>query len=498
MRLARLSASILLIIMISMTVIPVGMKTVDTPANQFDLSASGEIIGVPYVWQEVNGFCFPSALSMVLQSIGLDLSLYDILAASGVGFSVVSLSVNEAMALLPGVMVRQIGWFEFFTDLYGLEMEFYLDSSNDYGWNAKQMLASLGYDLTDYSDSTQISPLGVVRDSIDNGYPLAISVDTYYLPPEDWDIIRDYVGPMQPGGVGHAITIIGYNDTTQRVQVHDPGVGLLGENYGYPDDGRWNYSMSYSQLIDAWESAGYATFRVSNGTGPVVDFEERLATYITQRLLGNRTSYFEGGENFFYLGTGANAFRGIGLDMTLEVIRDYCMYYLEVNKPTAIRLLGHNLESMMTMQYLAFRSSLDSLPNLLPSKNLQPFLDAASEALPHMAALSHNASITSGIDVKVRDTLLYNTFFEMASTFEGSHDLDYSISEFSNELEEISTHLFAIADAWEAAGEALAQELEDPGVTLDNDLVLVIGGGASILVIGAILVVWRRKPPQIE
>ncbi|MHA3964751.1 MAG: C39 family peptidase, partial [Candidatus Thorarchaeota archaeon SMTZ1-45] len=405
-------------------------------------------------------------------------------------------SVDETMTFFPGVMVRQISWFEFFMDLYGLEMQFYLDSSTDYGWNAMQMLAPLNYEITDYAQSGLITPQNVVRESIDNGYPLAISVDTYYLPVEDWDIIRDYVGPMQPGGAGHAIVIVGYNDTAQRVQVYDPGVGLLGENYGYPDDGRWNYSMTYSQLDDAWRSAGYVTFRVSNGTGPRDDFEEKLALYITQRLLGNRTSYFEGSENFFYLGTGANAFRGMGLDMTLEAIRDYCFNYLEVDKPTAIRVLGHNLEVMMTMQYLAFRSSLDSLSDLLPSKNLEPFLEAASEALPHMEALSHNASITSGIDIIARDTLLYNTFFGIASSFEISHDLDYSINEFSNELEEIATHLSAIADAWEIAGHTLSQELNESGSILNDNIVIVIGGGVTILIIGVILVVWRRKPDE--
>ncbi|MHA3963780.1 MAG: hypothetical protein AM325_009585, partial [Candidatus Thorarchaeota archaeon SMTZ1-45] len=122
MKSVRLSASILLIIMISIPVIPIGTKAVESPVYQFDLSASGEITDVPYVWQEVNGFCFPSALSMVLQSMGLDLNLYDILAASGVGFSMVSFSVDETMTFFPGVMVRQISWFEFFMDLYGLEM----------------------------------------------------------------------------------------------------------------------------------------------------------------------------------------------------------------------------------------------------------------------------------------------------------------------------------------------------------------------------------------
>jgi hypothetical protein len=472
---------------------PVGMNATNESLKQAtEFLVSEEITGVPYVWQEVNGFCFPSALSMVLQSMGLDLSLYDILAASGSGFSMVSTSIREAMMFYPGVMVRQIPWFEFFTDLYGLDMKFYLDSETDYGLNALQILESWGSECVDYADSAQITPRNVMRESIDAGYPLAISVDTYYLPVEDWDITRDYIGPMQPGGVGHAIVIVSYNDTSQRVQVYDPGVGLLGENYGYPHDGRWNYSMSYSALDNAWGSCGYATFRVSNGSGPVADFEDRLASYITQRMIGNRSSYFEGYENYFFMSAGANAFRGIGLDMNFESIRDYCYHYLEVDKPTAIRMLGHNLEVMMTMQYIAFRGSLDSLPELLPSLDLQTFLSEAAEALPHMDALSHNASITSGIDIKSRDTLLYNTFYAMAASFESSHDLDAAINEFSDELNEIAGHFIAIAGAWKAAGEGLFLELDAQSVFSDN-LTIVIGGGASILIIGAIVVFWRRR-----
>ena len=494
MKNTRLHSFILLIILVSMVSMPIGVNTVaEVQIPEFEFSLSEEITGVPYVWQEVNGFCFPSALSMVLQSMGLELSLYDILAASGAGFAMVSISVNEAMMFYPGVMVRQIPWFQFFTDLYGLNMQFYLDSSTEYGWNAIQALGTWDSNCTDFSDSALITPFDVMRESIDAGYPLAISADTYYLPAEDWDIIRDYVGPMQPGGVGHAIVIVGYNDTSQRVQVFDPGVGLMGENYGYPDDGRWNYTMSYATLDQSWQSVGYATFRVSNGTGPVANFEDRLASYIKNRLIGNRSAYFEGFENYFFLGTGADAFRGMGLDMTFEAIRDYCYYYMEVDKPTAIRMLGHNLEVMMTMQYAAFRGSLDSLPELLPSLDLEDFLEEAAEALPHMDVLSHNDSITSGITVKSRNTLLYNTFFDMADSFESSHDLDASIGEFSEELNEIAGHFFAIADAWKAAGEALSLELDVSPARSDDNLIIVIGGGASVLIIGAVLVMWKRR-----
>ncbi|MFW9944892.1 MAG: hypothetical protein ACFFB7_07835, partial [Candidatus Sifarchaeia archaeon] len=241
------------------------------------------------------------------------------------------------------------------------------------------------------------------------------------------------------------------------------------------------------------QTAGYATFRVSNGSGPVSDFEERLAAHISQRMVGNRSAYFEGYENFFYLGTGADAFRGMGLDMTLETIRDYCYNYMEVDKPQAIRNLGHNLEVMMTMQYHAYRGALISLPDLLPSVNLGVFLDEASQALPHMEALSHNASITSGIDIIGRDTILYNTFFGMAESFESSHNLDGAINEFTEELGEIAGHFFAIADAWKTAGEILYDELGlYPEIPLES-LLLIVGGGTGAFAVGAVLVIWRRR-----
>ncbi|MFX1579097.1 MAG: hypothetical protein ACFFBJ_05575, partial [Promethearchaeota archaeon] len=220
--------------------------------------------------------------------------------------------------------------------------------------------------------------------------------------------------------------------------------------------------------------------------------EDRLASYISKRLIGNRSSYFEGFENFFYLSTGADAYRGMGLDMSLEAIRDYCTYYLEVNKPTAIRMLGHSLETMMTMQYMAYRGSLDSLPKLLPSFNLQDFIDEASKALPHMEALSSNESITSGITIKSRDTILYNTFFGMADSFEASLNLDEAISGFSDELDEIAGHLFEIANAWQASGEILV-ELVDSNSALPNSNLFVIVSGGTVLIIGVVLVFWRRR-----
>jgi hypothetical protein len=210
-------------------------------------------------------------------------------------------------------------------------------------------------------------------------------------------------------------------------------------------------------------------------------------------MVGNRTSYFEEYENFFYFGTGADAFRGMGLDMRLEVIRDYAQFYMEVDKADALRHLGQNLEMMITMQYHAFKGSLDSLLDLLPSKDLQAFLDVASEALPHFEALSHNDTVSMSIDIPIRDTLLYNAFFGMGDSFDATGDLDASITAFSSELEEIGGHLIAIADVWKVAGGILSQEISESPSLLGSDMTVVLSTGAVALIVGVIIVIWRRR-----
>lgn len=507
MRISKVYSSILVFSLLLMASMPISLNdetVIVKPISNY--SSSEEISGVPYVWQEINGFCFPSALSMVLQSMGLDLNLYDILAATGSGFSMVSVCIDETMMLFPGSMVRQIPWFTFFIDLYGLEMQFYMDSGTEYGLDATQFISYWGSEFIDFNKSQVMTPLDVMRETIDSGLPLTISADTYYLPAEDWDFVRDYVGPLQPGGVAHSIVIVGYNDSTQQVQVYDPGVGLMAPNYGYPDDGRWNYNMSYSTLDDAWSSCGYATFKVTNDTGPMADFEEQLASYVAQRMLGNRSEYFEGYflnyffrfEDYPFIGTGADAFRRIGRDMNPRSIRNYCSFYIEDEKPMALKLLGHSLELMLTTQYLAYRTSLESLPDLLPSMNLTSFFVEASEALPHLEVLSHNLSITGGMEIESRDSLLYNTFFGIAQSFESSNDLVSATNEFSVELDEISNHLIDIADAWQAASWALFNELGIYPEMPNESLILIVGGVTGVLIIGVMIVVWRKKSAPVD
>ncbi|MGY5855293.1 MAG: hypothetical protein RTS72_01750, partial [Candidatus Thorarchaeota archaeon] len=66
-----------------------------------------EITGVPFVWQELNGFCYWATLSMALQSIGIQFDLAHVLAATGIGFTAGYVRYEDTMMLVPGSMFRQ-------------------------------------------------------------------------------------------------------------------------------------------------------------------------------------------------------------------------------------------------------------------------------------------------------------------------------------------------------------------------------------------------------
>jgi hypothetical protein len=329
----------------------------------------------------------------------------------------------------------------------------------------------------------------LIRSSIDLGYPLVLSVDPYYLPPEDFDILRQYTATYAKTGVGHAVLLVGYNDTAEVAYVMDPGVGTFGENYGYPQDNRWFYNISYSQLNLAWEPLMYSAICVKPGNGPPADFNLRLGEHICNRLLGNRTSYFKGYEDFYFLSVGADAFRGMSLDMTIEGLKLYLEEFQA--KELILRRLGNQIEAGMTLQYLSYRTALESLPNLLPDIDLVQFLEAGRLALPHLEALSDNSTLISQNGAS-RDSLLFTTFNGIADSYEANLSIDEALDEYSEEIEVIAGHLLAIAESWKSAGETLSTALGRIQQSLLGQIT-IIAASVSVIIVVAVIVLRKRK-----
>ena len=192
----------LLVLLLPLVSTPVGMNIENSNIQQIRTNQVSQIPDayyiqdVPYVWQEVNGYCGSAAISMVLQSMGMDLDFHDLFSAMGTGFSAMYVGIDQSRTFYPGVLIRQPEYLQFFFDLYGLEFTTYLDTREPFGRGGADNYDRLSVEYIDFANSTTPAPFDIVRDTISSGIPLAVAVDLYYLPPEDYADYKQYGAPL--------------------------------------------------------------------------------------------------------------------------------------------------------------------------------------------------------------------------------------------------------------------------------------------------------------
>jgi hypothetical protein len=470
---------------------PVVAARLKSPSSSIDYQPSAEGYGyiseIPYQWQEINGFCHWSALSMALRHAGAPLDLHSLFAASGIGFSTGYIRYEDLAVFLSGSTLRQMEPLPTIANLYGLDIDIYMDDDVGIGTAYGPAMEAWGLTYTDIDGWA--GALNLIQTTIDDGYPLAIWTDPYYLPPSDYDIARTMGWQSEDTGSGHSVLCVGYNDTAGEVMIMDPGVGAFGEAFGFPDDGRWLYSVNYSTLENAMRFMSYGSVVVKTGNGPPDDFTTSLASYICDRLRGDRSSYGEGLEDIFFANFGADAFRGLSYDLTKESIINYLddVSSFKEDRVYALVTTGLQLEMGFTLQYLSYREGLKALPSILTELDLEAFSESASQALPHLAVLSENAS---WIDTyyPVNGTIVTQTFTNIADLYYETDDLEAALEYYNQELEDIRGHLIAIAETWIAAADSLEAASHDSDVTVQ----LVIGSGL-VIVIAVAVVLYRRR-----
>lgn len=458
-----------------------------TTTSQSSSEGYGYLSGIPYQWQEINGFCHWSALSMALRHAGAPLDLHSLFAASGIGFSAGYIRYEDLAVFLSGSMLRQMEPLPTIADLYGLDIDIYIDDDVGIGTFYAPAMVAWGLNYTDIDGWT--GALNLIRTTIDDGYPLAIWTDPYYLPPSDYDISRTMGLQSEDTGSGHSVLCMGYNDTSGEVTIMDPGVGSFGEDFGFPDDGRWLYSVNYSTLDNAMRYMAYGSVVVKTGSGSPDDFTTSLASYICERLRGDRSSYGEGLENIFFANFGADAFRGLSYDLTKESIINYLDDVGSHKEDRFYTLItaGLQLEMGFTLQYLSYREGLKALPSMLTELDLEAFSESASQALPHLAVLSANASWIDSY-YAVNGTIVTQTFSNIADLYYETEDLEAALEHYDQELEDIRGHLIAIADTWIAAADALEAAYQGADITVQ----LVITSGLVVVIVVA-AVLYRRR-----
>jgi hypothetical protein len=131
----------------------------------------------------------------------------------------------------------------------------------------------------------------------------------------------------------------------------------------------------------------------------------------------------------------------------------------------------------------------------LPTINLTSFLAAANEALPHFDALADNSTLIYPGNLTEATGSIATTYRLIAEAYNSTGDLSGSLSLYSNTLNQFSSELLAIADSWQAAGQALAEIWPNDFLTIYGPIVAFVGGAVAVVVV---LVVWwmKKRPSQ--
>ncbi|MFW9956541.1 MAG: C39 family peptidase [Candidatus Odinarchaeota archaeon] len=467
---------------------PISISFYASPSNDAILPSQS------YVWQEINGLCAWAALAMAMQYAGVNLNMYDVLAASSVGFSFAYFHVNDTMLMFPGPLYTQAEPTKFLADLYGVNYTLYIGSDIQYLEQNVQVWQSEG--LTVGVIYSQDEAFDLMRKTIDTGYPLLISVDPTWLPSSDYDILRE----QDLTGGGHGVLVVGYNDTSGVATIIDPGVGSFGDNFGYPDDGRGNYTeITYTALNTAWSNRYYISNTLTPLGNAPTSIDNQLGPLIRDKLLGVGTTYSPVSASAYYGKFGEVGFRTMSTDMTASGLKSFLSVFDGIEnevffKAALIMFIGLGLEAQVTLQYLSYRTALASLPSIMTLTDLNQFIEAGERALPFFAQLADNSTLVYPTNITKATGYVATTFRAISEAYNSTGDIDSAFAPYESTLDDISAALLGIADAWLDAGNALAEIWPNDFISQYGAVIAFAGGGIAVLFV--LLVIWIRKKPS--
>ncbi|HVQ01181.1 MAG TPA: C39 family peptidase [Candidatus Thermoplasmatota archaeon] len=283
------------------------------------------IEGVPYVAQTEVNYCPYACETMVLNYMGLNTSINELLFYSGAGYR----QVYRSDQRLPHVDLW--GRFGFMQSLFGV---------TEQEWMAQD------HNLSDEERWAQFYTR--VKKNITNDVPVITMVDPFALPSlRDQFKCSDFIWKaMFPPG-HHVIVVVGYNDTNQSICYNDP-------NAGYYGDGRLGtYAwMPLSVFRQAHENVGVYFVITYTQTGAPLSkhdaFDEAFQSNI-ENLTGGSSSqgwysginaseqmkidYSEGANQSQETGSLYKAYGGTGLNYTVDLVIHWLLTHLDPEHP---------------------------------------------------------------------------------------------------------------------------------------------------------------------
>jgi hypothetical protein len=163
-------------------------------------------------------------------------------------------------------------------------------------------------------------------------------------------------------------------------------------------------------------------------------------------------------------------------------------------KASLLMFLGLGLEAQVSLQYLSYRTSLESLPRLMSDVDLSDFMSAGRMALPHFEAITDNSTLVSPNNLTAYTGPIASLFMTITDSYNSTGDLETVLTAHPTALNEISNHLLGIADSWLAAGNALAEIWSNDPFVIFGPFIVAAAFAVGALVV--VVIIYVRKTPS--
>jgi CubicO group peptidase (beta-lactamase class C family) len=239
------------------------------------------IEGVPYVSQETNIFCAYAGCTMLLNyQADVNTTLDEILYLGGIGYSLLyPIPSEDSLPMIATILCQSE---DYITSYFGYTTE---------TWKADSINLSLDVCWNEYWSK--------VKKNISTNNPLITTVNPFRLSSlrnlVDFKIPEWLIDIFPPSG--HAIVLVGYNESNQTICYMDPVAGYFGQ----PELGTYawmNLKIFRKSLEDINKTIGFP-FRItkiiklgSPGLSKQERFEKAHKINI-ERLKGNNSAYIE-------------------------------------------------------------------------------------------------------------------------------------------------------------------------------------------------------------
>lgn len=295
------------------------------------------IDGVPYVGQYDNFHCAYATKTMMINYFQKNTTLEEIIYLMGNAYSSYISKNSRNRVPLSGITLTQTPQdSKFAAQLFGLS---YDSSYKGNGFTVKQ----------EYWEEYWYE----IKENISQNIPVEVCVSPFHLPSVQKIYgLNEFIWSKIRGG--HAIVIVGYNESNQTICYNDP-LALL---YGNKSQGTYDWVSieTYKRAVETVTGIKYEILRFKNETTQKTKSEIIQKAYQRniEKLKGNNSAY-----GSYFIDTTKNCYLGIN---ATEKLNDY---YKKGYKNRIRTIINYKINGRLGLKYRTVELMQKTMPNLL-------------------------------------------------------------------------------------------------------------------------------------